>query len=90
MHKGDLYVHMFWEAGVDPLDIPAPQTFLYIWQTTYLQLKIPRNNTLGICDTCCNLKESMHSLLCHSKRGEIYRVHSRNIYLKFKWKNMSN
>jgi hypothetical protein len=75
MHKGDLSVHMqdeFWEAGVDPLDIPAPQTFLYIWQTTYLQLKIPQHNTLGVCDTCCSLKESMHSLSCHFKeRGNL-------------------
>jgi hypothetical protein len=75
MHKGDLYVHMrdeFWEAGVDPLDIPAPQTFLYIWRTTYPQLKIPRHNTLGVCDTCCSLKESMRSLSCHSKeRGNL-------------------
>jgi hypothetical protein len=75
MHKGDLYIHMrdeFREAGMDPLDIPAPQTFLYIWRTTYLQLKIPRHNTLGVCDTCCSLKESMHSLSRHSKeRGNI-------------------
>jgi hypothetical protein len=75
MHKGDLYVHMrdeFQEAGMDPLDIPAPQTFLYVWQTTYLQLKILWHNTLGVCDTCCNLKESMRSLSCHSKeRGNL-------------------
>jgi hypothetical protein len=52
---------------LDPLDIPAPQTFLYIWQTTYPQLKIPRCNTLGVCNTCCSLKESMRSLSYHSK-----------------------
>jgi hypothetical protein len=75
MHKGDLYVHMrdeFREAGVDLLDIPALQTFLYIWRMTYLQLKIPRHNTLGVCDTCCSLKESMHSLSRHFKeRGNL-------------------
>jgi hypothetical protein len=75
MHKGDLYVHMqdeFREAGMDPLDIPTPQTFFYVWQMTYLQLKIPRHNTLGVCDTCCNLKEEMCSLSRHfTKKGNL-------------------
>jgi hypothetical protein len=34
MHKGDLNVHMwgeFWEAGMDPLDIPTLQTFLFVF-----------------------------------------------------------
>jgi hypothetical protein len=37
---------------------------------TYPQFKIPQHNTLGVCDTCCNLKESMHSLSRHSKERE--------------------
>jgi hypothetical protein len=83
MHKGDLYIHMrneFWEAGMDPLDIPTPQTFLYVWQTIYPQLKIPQHNTLGVCNTCCSLKESMHSLSRYSKeRGNLQGAFKKHL-----------
>jgi hypothetical protein len=66
MAKDDLFVRIrdeFLEAGMTPLEIPSPQTFHHIWRTDFPQLKIPRHNTSGVCDTCSLLKKDIQSLL---------------------------
>jgi hypothetical protein len=67
--KDDLFVQMqneFVEAGMSPLEIPSPQTFLYMWRTEFPHLKMPRHNTLGVCDTCSFLKKDIRSLPARS------------------------
>jgi hypothetical protein len=64
MAKDDLYVHMreeFQDQGMTPLEIPSPQTFLHVWCTQFPQLKIPRHNTLGVCNVCSVLKKDIQS-----------------------------
>jgi hypothetical protein len=69
MTKDDLYVHMrdeFLEAGMEVLEIPSPQTFLHVWRKDFSHLKIPRHNTLGVCDTCSDLRGRIRNLPARS------------------------
>lgn len=73
MAKDDLYVHMreeFQDLGMTPLEIPSPQTFLHVWRTQFPQLKIPRHNTLGVCDVCALLKKDIRSLPSRSPESQ--------------------
>jgi hypothetical protein len=69
MAKDDLFFQIrdkFLEAGMTPLEIPSPQTFHHIWRTDFPRLKIPRHNTLGVCNTCSLLKKDIWSLPARS------------------------
>jgi hypothetical protein len=69
MAKDDLFVQMrdeFLEAGMSPLEIPSPQTFLHVWKNEFPHLKIPHHNILGVCDTCSLLKKDIRSLPARS------------------------
>jgi hypothetical protein len=73
MAQDDLFVQMqdeFLEAGMSPLEIPSPQTFLHVWRNEFPHLKIPCHNTLGVCDTCSLLKKDIRSLLARSRERQ--------------------
>ena len=58
MKKKDFYIYFKDEMKdtMDPLTIPSLDTFNSVWNKEFSNLKIPRYNTLGACDTCVFLK----------------------------------
>lgn len=62
------------EEGLNPLEIPSPQTFLHVWRTQFPHLKIPRHNTLGVCGTCLQLKEDIRRLPSRSPTQQNLRA----------------
>jgi hypothetical protein len=49
------------KARLDEDELPSFETFRNTWITKFSNLKIPKFNTLGACDTCTRIKSDQAS-----------------------------